>query len=84
MEWNLHKVLPLSPPSSLWQGFFLSLDEEPELCTEEDSESVQDILCNARLSDSYLSLARDLDVMEPKLPEDIYKVRAGRDKELPD
>lgn len=28
---------------------------------------------NSRLSENYLALARDLDIMEPKVPEDIYK-----------
>lgn len=28
---------------------------------------------NTRLSDRYLTLARDLDVMEPKTPDDVYK-----------
>lgn len=32
------------------------------------------LLCPSRLSEHYLALARDLDVMEPKLPEDIYKM----------
>jgi hypothetical protein len=29
---------------------------------------------NTRLSEQYLSLARDLDVMEAKAPEDVYKM----------
>jgi hypothetical protein len=27
----------------------------------------------SRLSEHYLALARDLDVLEPKVPEDVYK-----------
>jgi hypothetical protein len=30
-------------------------------------------MSNARLSENFLALARDLDIMEPKVPEDIYK-----------
>ena len=30
---------------------------------------------NTRLSERYLALARDLDVMEPKTPEDVYKMQ---------
>lgn len=31
------------------------------------------LLLTSRLSEYYLALARDLDVMEAKLPEDVYK-----------
>ena len=34
----------------------------------------QGIVGNARLSEWYLALARDLDVMEPRTPEDVYKL----------
>ncbi|GMF21146.1 unnamed protein product [Phytophthora lilii] len=41
---------------------------------EDESEaSVNEIIGNSDLSDKFLSLARDLDVMEAKTPEDIYK-----------
>lgn len=36
-------------------------------------ETLKEIMSNGRLSEFFLSLARDLDVMEPKTPEDIYK-----------
>lgn len=39
-----------------------------------DRESLQEIINNARLSEGYLTLARDIEVMEAKTPEDIYKV----------
>lgn len=38
-----------------------------------DRESLQEIINNARLSEGYLTLARDIEVMEAKTPEDIYK-----------
>ncbi|KAH1106395.1 hypothetical protein J1N35_010163 [Gossypium stocksii] len=34
----------------------------------------QVIINNAKLSESYLTLARDIEVMEPKYPKDIYKI----------
>ncbi|KAL6185843.1 hypothetical protein ACLB2K_041966 [Fragaria x ananassa] len=34
---------------------------------------MQDIINNTRLSEGYLTLARDLEVMEAKTPQDIYK-----------
>ena len=36
-------------------------------------EELQAIMGNVRLSERYLALARDLDVMEAKVPDDVYK-----------
>jgi 26S proteasome regulatory subunit N1 len=36
-------------------------------------EALDALVRNASLSDLFLALARDLDVLEPKTPEDIYK-----------
>ncbi|XP_058740065.1 26S proteasome non-ATPase regulatory subunit 2 homolog A-like isoform X2 [Vicia villosa] len=41
---------------------------------EDGREMLQDILYNSKLSEGYLALARDLEVMEAKSPMDIYKV----------
>jgi hypothetical protein len=41
---------------------------------ENDKEVLQEIVYNTKLSEGYLTLARDIEVMEPKSPEDIYKV----------
>lgn len=40
---------------------------------DETDSKVNDLIGNVDLSDKFLSLARDLDVMEAKTPEDIYK-----------
>ena len=40
---------------------------------EDQEEQINDILCNTQLSEHFLTLARDLDVVEPKTPEDVYK-----------
>jgi len=40
---------------------------------EGDDEVLVEIINNSKLSEHFLSLARDLDVMEAKTPEDIYK-----------
>ncbi|XP_062007687.1 26S proteasome non-ATPase regulatory subunit 2 homolog A isoform X2 [Rosa rugosa] len=40
---------------------------------DEEREALQDIINNAKLSEGYLTLARDIEVMEAKTPEDIYK-----------
>lgn len=34
---------------------------------------LREIISNSKLSEHFLALARDLDVMEPKVPEDVYK-----------
>lgn len=39
----------------------------------DEKEALQEIVNNTNLSDGYLTLARDIEVMEPKSPEDIYK-----------
>ncbi|KAI8925728.1 armadillo-type protein [Entophlyctis helioformis] len=49
---------------------------------EVEDEEINEILNNTRLSEHFMTLARDLDVLEPKTPEDIYKshlenIRAG-------
>ncbi|KAI9361204.1 armadillo-type protein [Zopfochytrium polystomum] len=36
-------------------------------------EDLNEIICNTKLSENFLALARDLDVIEAKTPEDIYK-----------
>ncbi|CAH8463396.1 unnamed protein product [Schistosoma intercalatum] len=36
-------------------------------------EELTEMLWNTRLSEHFLSLGRELDIMDPKLPEDIYK-----------
>jgi 26S proteasome regulatory subunit N1 len=55
------------------QGVTFELDEELA-AIEEDREILQDILNNSKLSEGYLTLACDIEVMEPKSPGDIYKV----------
>ncbi|XP_047319583.1 26S proteasome non-ATPase regulatory subunit 2 homolog A-like [Impatiens glandulifera] len=41
---------------------------------DEEREALQEIINNTKLSEVYITLARDLELMEPKSPEDIYKV----------
>jgi 26S proteasome regulatory subunit N1 len=38
-----------------------------------DSEEINQIVGNSKVSEHFLVLAKDLDVLEPKSPEDIYK-----------
>ncbi|CAI0385258.1 unnamed protein product, partial [Linum tenue] len=54
------------------QGITFELDEE--MCADDEERyAMQDIINNAKLSEGYLALARDIEVMEAKSPEDIYK-----------
>ena len=53
---------------------WIDLDEgEAAVSDESLREELQAIMGNVRLSERYLALARDLDVMEAKVPEDVYK-----------
>ncbi|KAH7860237.1 hypothetical protein Vadar_011070 [Vaccinium darrowii] len=54
------------------QGITYELDEEM-VADDDDRETLQEIVNNTKLSEGYLTLARDIEVMEPKSPEDIYK-----------
>ena len=55
-------------------GLGLVLPAHPDCLDDDaDSEALKDIFANAKKSERYLTLARDLDVMEPRTPEDIYK-----------
>ena len=56
------------------QGITFELDDEMA-ADDDDREDLQDIINNTKLSEGYLTLARDIEVMEPKSPEDIYKVQ---------
>ncbi|XP_038998543.1 26S proteasome non-ATPase regulatory subunit 2 homolog A-like [Hibiscus syriacus] len=53
-------------------GITFELDDEM-VADDDGREALQDIINNTKLSESYLTLARDIEVMEPKSPEDIYK-----------
>ena len=55
-------------------GFSIKLDEGPtEVADETLREQLREIISNSKLSEHFLALARDLDVMEAKQPEDVYK-----------
>ncbi|CAL5406589.1 unnamed protein product [Camellia sinensis] len=53
-------------------GITFELDEEMA-ADEDEREALQEIINNTKLSEGFLTLARDIEVMEPKSPEDIYK-----------
>ncbi|KAF9608672.1 hypothetical protein IFM89_010456 [Coptis chinensis] len=48
--------------------------DENMVANDDEREVMQDIINNAKLSEGYLNLARDIQVMAPKSPEDVYRV----------
>jgi len=54
-------------------AFILARQNLFEVITDEDDPQLQAILCNTNLSDHFLALARELNVTEPRTPEDVYK-----------
>ncbi|KAK9865857.1 hypothetical protein WJX84_007244 [Apatococcus fuscideae] len=66
------------------QGVRLELEDESSsthVADEALRESLQGIVGNARLSEWYLALARDLDVMEPRTPDDVYKLHLAEGRQ---
>ncbi|XP_057953609.1 26S proteasome non-ATPase regulatory subunit 2 homolog A-like [Malania oleifera] len=53
-------------------GSAFELDDDM-IADDGDREASTEIIYNSKLSEGYLTLARDIEVMEPKSPEDIYK-----------
>ncbi|CAH8314583.1 unnamed protein product [Eruca vesicaria subsp. sativa] len=63
-------------------GITFNLD--PEMVADEvDSYTLRDIANNTNLSEGYLALAKDIEVMEAKTPEDIYKAHLLRVRSWP-
>ena len=50
------------------QQIYWELDDKVE-----DADELKEIMNNSKLSQNFLNLARELDIMEAKVPEDIYK-----------
>merc|ERR1719498_2083908 len=49
---------------------------EQHIFFETDDEDLDEIIGNGKLNDMFMHLARDLDVLEAKTPEDVYKNEA--------
>jgi 26S proteasome regulatory subunit N1 len=54
------------------QQIYWELDSE-KLEDSSEAELLKELMNNSRLNHNFLNLARELDIMEPKVPEDIYK-----------
>lgn len=46
---------------------------DPSLESEEEEQELSECLNNTKLSDHFKSLAKELNILDPKMPEDIYK-----------
>ncbi|KAJ1562561.1 proteasome regulatory particle base subunit, partial [Nowakowskiella sp. JEL0078] len=71
-----------SCPDSLTKKQLAYILARQRIYWDTEDDDLNNILSNAELSEQFYSLARDLDVLEPKAPEDIYKshlenVRSG-------
>jgi 26S proteasome regulatory subunit N1 len=51
-------------------GFMLA---RQQINLETGDEEIQNILNNSLLSENFLQLGKELEILEPKTPEDIYK-----------
>eukprot|EP00184_Porphyridium_aerugineum_P008737 CAMPEP_0184692792 /NCGR_PEP_ID=MMETSP0313-20130426/1111_1 /TAXON_ID=2792 /ORGANISM="Porphyridium aerugineum, Strain SAG 1380-2" /LENGTH=1019 /DNA_ID=CAMNT_0027150643 /DNA_START=152 /DNA_END=3211 /DNA_ORIENTATION=- len=69
----MEKIFLQSPPAIQKQLAFDLARQNTVLTSSEVDEPLKEIMSNAKLSHFYLTLAKDLQVTEPKLPEDIYK-----------
>lgn len=70
---NLRFLTNLFLQNSSMQGFTFELDDD--MCADDEEKvAMQEIINNTKLTEGYLTLARDIEVMEPKSPEDVYKV----------
>ena len=65
-------------------GFVIDLEDGRAAVEDSDErEALVEIMSNSKLSEYYLMLARDLDVMDPKTPQDVYKSHLVRPSLLP-
>lgn len=61
------------------QGILLDLEDGPAKVEDSDlREELVKIASNSQLSEHYLALARDLDVMEPKTPDEVRSFETQR------
>ena len=61
------------PAAAIVAQVVLDLDELLEGEDDDEVEMLKENMRNMRLSGSFLALARELDIMEPKTPEDVRK-----------
>lgn len=72
---DIMKVLENSPSlqSTFKQSAFILARNNLSYAYKSNNEQVQEILMNKKIINLYFSLAKNLDVVEPKKPSHIYK-----------
>ena len=64
------------------QQIYLELEAMNVSEEDADVDELKEIMTNGKLNGNFLALARELDIMEPKLPADIYKSHLDQNKFL--
>lgn len=72
-SWRLQNTCANSKTFRLLKKQLAFLLARQQIYIEVEDASLADCLNNTHLSEHFISLARELDVLEPKTPEDIYK-----------
>ena len=62
------------------QQIYLELETMNLTLDETDIDELKEIMTNGKLNGNFFALARELDIMEPKLPADIYKAHLETNK----
>jgi len=68
----IESILNNCPDRSVQKQMALQLGRQQIFITNADPE-LRDLMSNTHLNENFLRLARELDIMEPKTPDDIYK-----------
>lgn len=71
---DVHVIHVDLPPCHLAYHLPLCLPPlPPQVSDESVREALRLVLSSSQLSEHFAALARDLDVLEPKMPEEVYK-----------
>lgn len=68
----IESILTECPDRSVQKQMALQLGRQQIFIASADPE-LRDLMSNTHLNENFLRLARELDIMEPKTPDDIYK-----------
>lgn len=68
----IERILTTCPDRSVQKQMALQLGRQQIFISNADAE-LRDLMSNTHLNENFLRLARELDIMEPKTPDDIYK-----------
>jgi len=69
---KIESILKECPDRSVQKQMALQLGRQQIYIQNADPE-LRDLMSNTHLNENFLRLARELDIMEPKTPDDIYK-----------